>query len=88
MLMVMFFIFNLHKALYGLKKAPHAWLEKLRSSIFHKLGFTASLVNDCLFSKISATGDVHLLAYVNAIVVTGSDWTAIENVINCVNVEV
>jgi hypothetical protein len=43
-------VYKLNKALYGLKKAPRAWYERLRDFLLSK-GFIMGKVNTTLFTK-------------------------------------
>ena len=43
-------VYKLKKALYGLKKAPRAWYERLRDFLFSK-GFKIGKVDTTLFTK-------------------------------------
>ena len=46
---------KLHKALYGIKQAPHEWHAEIASTL-QQLGYTASTRDPCLFFKRSQTG--------------------------------
>jgi hypothetical protein len=63
------FVCKLHKALYGLKQAPRAWFHRL-SYFLLELGFTASLVDTSLFTLFSGSTLVHMLVYVDDIIIT------------------
>lgn len=67
---------KLNKSLYGLKQASRNWFSKL-SAALSAFGFLHSKADYSLFSKFSANGCVHVLVYVNDIVVTGDDAQAI-----------
>ena len=43
-------VYKLHKALYGLKKAPRAWFSRIEAYIF-KEGFVSSSSEQTLFIK-------------------------------------
>jgi hypothetical protein len=65
----------LHKAIYGLKQAPHAWFPRL-SSFLLELGFQASLVDTSLFIFISGTIQIYMLVYVDYIILIGTHISA------------
>jgi hypothetical protein len=44
------FVCNLHKSIYGLKKAPRAWFHCLSTALL-EFGFTVSMVNPSIFSS-------------------------------------
>ncbi|KAF5813031.1 putative RNA-directed DNA polymerase [Helianthus annuus] len=70
----------LHKSLYGLKQAPRAWFERL-SSTLHHMGFTGSKTDPSLFILKARGTLVYVLVYVDDIIVTGNNTTAINDVI-------
>lgn len=41
-------MFRLHKAIYGIKRAPRAWFQRF-SSLILRFGFTQSRADDSLF---------------------------------------
>ena len=55
----------------GLKQAPKAWFEKIRSTLPH-FGFGQSPYDPSLFTNITAQGTTLLLIYVDNIVITGA----------------
>ncbi|CAL1404258.1 unnamed protein product [Linum trigynum] len=67
----------LHRSLYGLKQAPRAWFDKFQSTIL-TLGFSQSLNDPSLFTRVTSTGIVALLLYVDDMVVTGDDAAGIQ----------
>jgi hypothetical protein len=78
---------KLHKALYGLKQVlPRAWFRRL-SSFLLELGFTASLVDTSVFTLFSGLTLVHMLVYVDDIIITGPDNALISAVITWVQHE-
>ena len=63
---------KLRRSLYGLKQAPRAWCEKFRSTLLF-FSFTHSQYDSSLFLHTSTSGIVILLAYVDDIIITGTD---------------
>jgi hypothetical protein len=80
------FVCRLHKALYGLKQAPRAWFHRL-SSFLLELGFKASLVDTSLFTLVAGSTPIHMLVYVDDIIITGPDNLLISNVITQLQLE-
>uniref|UniRef100_A0A803PU39 Integrase catalytic domain-containing protein n=1 Tax=Cannabis sativa TaxID=3483 RepID=A0A803PU39_CANSA len=74
------YVYKLNKALYGLKQAPRAWFEKL-SNVLVQHGFQFSKANQSLFLKYSKTSCIYILAYVDDILVKGSDDTLVNQLI-------
>jgi hypothetical protein len=72
---------KLHKSLYGLKQAPRAWFERFTSHLL-TLGFTASLADASLFVLHHGSTTVYLLLYVDDIIITGNNSTAISDIIS------
>ncbi|XP_062119585.1 uncharacterized mitochondrial protein AtMg00810-like [Humulus lupulus] len=72
---------KLHKALYGLRQAPRAWFDKLKSAIF-SLGFTSSRADTSLFLRFTPQHICFILVYVDDILVTGSDTDAISTLVS------
>ncbi|GJZ95525.1 putative RNA-directed DNA polymerase [Tanacetum coccineum] len=70
----------LHKSLYGLKQAPRAWFQRL-SKALHLLGFKGSTTDPSLFIHSSAGTFLYMLVYVDDIILTGNNDTAIEHVV-------
>ncbi|KAF5768198.1 putative RNA-directed DNA polymerase [Helianthus annuus] len=70
---------KLVKSLYGLKQAPRQWNEKL-TSVLTSMGFVQSICDYSLFVLSKQGVFVILLVYVDDIVITGNDKSAIENV--------
>lgn len=65
-------IVRLRKSLYGLRQAPKLWYKWLSAFMAEK-GFHPSKVNDCLFVKNTASGNVYVLVYVDDMLITGND---------------
>jgi hypothetical protein len=71
---------KLHKSLYGLKQAPRAWFDWFTSHLF-TLGFVASIADPSLFIFRHNGIVLYLLLYVDDIILTGNDSTAIGTLI-------
>ncbi|KAG8486207.1 hypothetical protein CXB51_019494 [Gossypium anomalum] len=67
---------RLRKALYGLKQAPRAWFHKLREFLLTSK-FETSKADNSLFIQRSGNQLLYVLVYVDDIIVTGSDSSAI-----------
>ena len=67
------YVCELHKALYELKQAPHAWFEKLRSTLFN-WGFKELEVDTSLFIYREVCNSIFfLLVYVDDILIIGNN---------------
>ncbi|KAM2064151.1 hypothetical protein ACFX16_027587 [Malus domestica] len=77
---------KLHKSLYGLKQAPRAWNERF-TTFLPSFGFASTYADSSLFVKYVGTGIVILLLYVDAIIITGSASSVIQQVIASLIVE-
>lgn len=71
----------LNKAIYGLKQAPRAWYNELKQHLLD-CGFVNSLADASLFIYHQGNVFVYLLVYVDDILVTGNDSSAIDHVLN------
>uniref|UniRef100_A0A2N9EKF8 Reverse transcriptase Ty1/copia-type domain-containing protein n=1 Tax=Fagus sylvatica TaxID=28930 RepID=A0A2N9EKF8_FAGSY len=71
---------QLQKSLYGLKQAPRAWFERFTSHLL-TLGFSASVADASLFILHHGSTTVYLLLYVDDIIITGNNPTAISDII-------
>uniref|UniRef100_A0A2N9JB37 Reverse transcriptase Ty1/copia-type domain-containing protein n=1 Tax=Fagus sylvatica TaxID=28930 RepID=A0A2N9JB37_FAGSY len=71
---------QLHKSLYGLKQAPRAWFERFTSHLL-TLGFSASVADATLFVLHHGSTTVYLLLYVDDIIITGNNPTAVSDII-------
>jgi transposase InsO family protein len=71
---------KLLKSLYGLKQAGELWFQLLRQELI-KLGYTQCLHDVCVYKKIDPeTGaKAYILVYVDDIIFTGSNATAVDN---------
>ncbi|KAJ0781817.1 putative RNA-directed DNA polymerase [Helianthus annuus] len=77
---------RLTKALYGLKQAPRAWFQRL-STFLTSYGFTCSRADTSLFVFSRESCIMYLLVYVDDLILTGNDETAIATFISCLNHE-
>ncbi|KAB2594907.1 hypothetical protein D8674_030357 [Pyrus ussuriensis x Pyrus communis] len=75
------YVCKLVKSLYGLKQAPRAWNSKF-TSYLPAVGFQSSSSDSSLFVKIDGSDIILLLLYVDDIILTGSDSTKIQSVID------
>lgn len=66
---------RLRKSLYGLKQAPRCWFSKLSSALV-KYGFQQSLGDYSLFTFEQGTTRIHILVYVDDLIITRSDVKA------------
>ena len=64
-------VVKLRKSLYGLRQSPKLWYGHLAATL-RQLGFTRSKANDCLFSRVTKTDAVHLLVYVDDLLIVGT----------------
>uniref|UniRef100_A0A2N9H210 Uncharacterized protein n=1 Tax=Fagus sylvatica TaxID=28930 RepID=A0A2N9H210_FAGSY len=72
---------HLHKSLYGLKQAPRAWFERFTSHLL-TLGFKASVADASLFILSHKSVTIYLLLYVDDIIITGNNSSAVSNIIS------
>ena len=68
---------HIRRALYGLKQVPRAWFAKFSFTIF-RLGSTASPYDFALFLRRTDKGTILLLLYVDDIIITGDDFSGIQ----------
>ena len=74
-------ICKLQNALYGLKQAPRAWFDRLKTMLTQQWGFKNSKSDNSLFFKTIQGHILLVLVYVDDIIVTGSDFAQIQQVI-------
>ncbi|KAJ0567388.1 putative RNA-directed DNA polymerase [Helianthus annuus] len=70
---------KLNKSLYGLKKAPRMWNEKLVNALL-KIGFYQSKCDYSMFIKSDNNVFIVMLVYVDDIILTGNNKQEINNV--------
>lgn len=78
------YVCKLNKALYGLMQAPRAWYDRLKGSLL-QWGFQASKSDTSMFVQYFETDILLILVYVDDILITGSNFTHIEAVIQHLN---
>ena len=69
---------KLKKALYGLKRAPRAWYERI-DGFLSSMGFTKSKVDPNLYLKVVEDELVILLLYVDDLSLTGNEKQVMES---------
>ncbi|GMP43055.1 hypothetical protein CsSME_00012568 [Camellia sinensis var. sinensis] len=70
---------RLRRALYGLKQSSRAWYDRFQTAVT-ELGFYPSASDSALFLRHTSAGFVALLLYVDDMIITGSDSSAISEV--------
>ncbi|BBH03528.1 RmlC-like cupins superfamily protein [Prunus dulcis] len=68
---------RLQKSLYGLKQASRNWFSKFSTAI-KRAGFQQSKADYSLFTKVRGASFTAVLLYVDDMIITGNDNTAIE----------
>jgi len=68
---------RLHKSLYGLKQAPRYWFSKFVGALKH-YGFTQFTFDHSLFTLQRKNVQLHVLFYMNDLVIFGNDDVAIK----------
>jgi hypothetical protein len=74
------YIYKLDKALYGLKQDPRAWFARLSSKLL-QLGFSASKADVSLFIFNRDGVQIHMLIYVDDIIIVRSSSSATEKLL-------
>jgi hypothetical protein len=69
-------VLHLRKALYGLRRAPWAWNQKLDASILG-LGFKRCVDEHGIYTRGSGTGRLIVGVYVDDLIITGGDAVAV-----------
>jgi hypothetical protein len=75
---------KLHKAIYGLRQAPRAWHDALKSFITSH-GFTTSKSDPSLFIYVSGPTIAYFLVYVDDLLLTGNDAQFLHNFIHSIS---
>jgi hypothetical protein len=75
------YVCKLDKALYGLKQAPRTWYSRLSAKLV-QLSFHASEADTSLFMYRRAKVQMHLLIYVDDIIVVSSTDAVVEALLN------
>lgn len=70
------YVCRLQKSLYGLRQAPRNWFSKLAHSL-RIFGFNQSKADYSLFSYTKGQVQIHVLIYVDDLIVAGNDSVAI-----------
>ncbi|KAJ4769263.1 hypothetical protein LUZ62_053520 [Rhynchospora pubera] len=70
------YVCKLNKAIYGLKQAPRAWFSKLKNFLLSHQ-FNCSQANNSLFILHKGNTLIYLLVYVDDILITGNDPSAV-----------
>ena len=63
---------KLNRSLYGLRQAPRAWYDRLKSTLC-TWGFQNSKMDSSLFTLHTSSGIIWLLVYVDDILITGNN---------------
>lgn len=63
---------RVRKSLYGLKQEPSCWFAKL-SAALKQYGFTQSYADYSLFSLRKGNIELHVLVYVNDLIIAGNN---------------
>lgn len=74
-------VYRLRKAIYGLKQAPCAWYMELKAYLL-SVGFKTSIADTSLFILRHRNDIIYLLVYVDDIIITGTDETFINKIID------
>lgn len=73
---------KLKKAIYGLKQAPRAWFDRFKNAMVDQWGFLNSKSDSSLFYKWENNHILLVLVYVDDIIVTGSNYQLVQQVIH------
>ncbi|KAH9696050.1 retrovirus-related pol polyprotein from transposon RE1 [Citrus sinensis] len=73
-------ICKLIKALYGLRQAPRAWFDKLKSALY-SWNFENSKCDTSLFFRRTKSDIIIMLIYVDDMIITGSNCQDVEEVV-------
>ncbi|XP_074304226.1 uncharacterized protein LOC141638943 [Silene latifolia] len=72
-------VYRLKKSLYDLRQAPRCWFAKLSYALL-AYGFVQSMYDYSLFSYVKENVEVHILVYVDDLVLGGTDYEALSRV--------
>lgn len=70
----------LQRSLYGLKQSPQAWFTRLHDFLV-SIEFRPSKINVSLFIYSDGVVQLYLLVYVDDILVMGSDYVRVDNLV-------
>jgi hypothetical protein len=71
-------VYRLHKALYGLRQAPHAWNTKLDTTP-KKMGFQQSAHEAATYQRGSGRSVLLVDVYVDDLIITDANWKEVES---------
>jgi hypothetical protein len=71
----------LHKSLYGLEQAPHAWYQRFVAYIA-AMGFVAFVTDTSLFVLRSGNDTAYLLLYVDDIIIIASTTPLLQRLLD------
>ncbi|GKV11820.1 hypothetical protein SLEP1_g23039 [Rubroshorea leprosula] len=74
------YVCQLRKSIYGLKQAPRAWFIELKNFVLSQ-GFSQSQSDASLFIYHHGSTWIYFLVYVDDIIITGSDPSAVQSFI-------
>jgi Reverse transcriptase (RNA-dependent DNA polymerase) len=80
------YVCKLKKTLYGLKQAPRAWFHKLKQFLLSH-NFLSSQSDHSLFIHSSPDCVLYTLVYVDDIIITGNNKTAIQSLISSLDAQ-
>ncbi|GAA0168646.1 transmembrane signal receptor [Lithospermum erythrorhizon] len=69
---------KLHKFFYGLKQAPRCWFSKLATAL-RRYDFVQSYSDYALFTLCKGQVRLHVLVYVDDLILLGNDFAAISS---------
>ena len=77
-------VYRLNKAIYGLKKAPATWYDKLKHALL-QFQFIPSKCDPSLFAYSKADFIIYILIYVDDIIEKMNDCKLIQTLVSQVN---
>lgn len=75
---------KLHRAIYGLKQDPRAWLESLKATLL-QFGFTDSKCDLSLFIYKTSSTITYILVYMDDIIIIGNSSSLVDKLIQHLN---